>query len=80
MKDEQVFNFNWYYLLGTENTFDQGFKGWLSHIERLNEIIIGEPMIFTYSDDNGEVNYTVGFDALSKLDYLEYKYKINNND
>ena len=63
----------WY--IGTENSIRKGLDLLFANLNKHGHILIEEPIIFDYLLYGRELIYVVLYKSLSKLDYLEYKFK-----
>ena len=76
-KDDYFFRTeqNYYtWVIGTENSVDNGIQRFLRYLDRQEKIILDEPEIYSWMDD-GHICYKILAHALSKLEYFEEKYK-----
>jgi len=62
----------WY--VGVDNSVDQGIKNLLGFLRHRGDVLIGELEIFDGFLYGREVFYTILYQALPKLEYLEYMH------
>lgn len=62
----------WY--VGTENTVEQGVNSLLAFLRNKGYVLIGEPEVIDYLAYGTEIIYRILYQALPKLEYLEYMY------
>lgn len=76
-----------YWYVGLENSIDEGIRRFLFSLKEKEEILISEPVIFSfieviddYDYSDGDIHFVIAAQALSKLQYLAYKAKqVNKN-